>query len=282
MAPGTRAETTPAALARAARMRYRLARHFALRDLAITLAGAPHPVVITLPADPDASLDEMAARQRNAAHTPHHAMTAQASDESQSAGVRAAATARATVEGGAHLPYWALLWPSGLALAEALLADPDAVCGARALELGCGLGATAAITLALGARLTISDLFSDALLFASYNALRCAGSAPASLLLNWRTPTGYERLLGAAPFDLLLAADVLYEQEDIEPLLTLAPALLRPGAQFWLAEPGRKASRAFVVAALARGWRDLPSSSDCAWPPDGERTRIIIHRFSLP
>jgi hypothetical protein len=62
----------------------------------------------------------------------------------------------------------------------------------------------------------------------------------------------------------------------------LAPALLCPGAPFWLAEPGRKASRAFVAAALARGWRDQPSVAERAWPPDDEVTRVIIHRFTLP
>jgi predicted nicotinamide N-methyase len=190
--------------------------------------------------------------------------------------------ARATVADGAHLPYWALLWPSGLALAEALLAESAGVRGALALELGCGLGVTAAVALDLGARLTVSDLFADALLFAEYNTQRCAGCRPASLLVNWRTTAGRERLLSAAPFDLLLAADVLYEAEDVEPLLALAPALLRPGASFWLAEPGRKASRVFLAAALARGWRDMPSATERAWPPDGDVTRVAIHRFTLP
>src|SRR4051812_115944 len=36
------------------------------------------------------------------------------------------------------LPYWAELWPSGVALARAV--SPRALRGARTLELGCGLG----------------------------------------------------------------------------------------------------------------------------------------------
>src|SRR3954469_10523451 len=35
------------------------------------------------------------------------------------------------------LPYWAELWPAGLALARAL---PDDLAGVRVVELGCGLG----------------------------------------------------------------------------------------------------------------------------------------------
>ncbi|HEY8326805.1 MAG TPA: hypothetical protein VIG77_20100 [Ktedonobacterales bacterium] len=266
-----------------AHLRARLERRYALRDLPIMLAGAAAPLLITAPADPDAPLDQMAARQaqrRAAGSAP--VTPEQANEPRTSGGQRAAAVARATVEAGAHLPYWALLWPSGLALAEALLAEPDAVQGKRALELGCGLGVTAAVACRLGARLTISDLFDDALLFAEYNVRRCSARAPATLLLNWRTPAGRERLLSAAPCDLLLAADVLYEPEDIEPLLALAPRLLRPGAPFWLAEPGRKASRAFVEAALARGWRDHPSESERAWPPDDDTQRVVVHRFAMP
>ncbi|HEY7849582.1 MAG TPA: hypothetical protein VIC27_05920 [Ktedonobacterales bacterium] len=260
-----------------ARLRYRLSRRFALRDLPLRLEGTALPLVVTLPADPDAPLDQMAARQAQ-----RQTLRPAADARRGGAGANAAAVARATVAEGAHLPYWALLWPSGLALAEALLAERASAQGKRTLELGCGLGVTAAVALALGAQLTVSDLFDDALLFAEYNSRRCAGGAPAMLLLNWRTPAGRERLLHAAPFELLLAADVLYEPEDLEPLLTLAPELLCPGAPFWLAEPGRKASRAFVAAALARGWRDQPSVAERAWPPDDEVTRVIIHRFTLP
>lgn len=277
------ARPSPHESASLARLRARLERRFALRDLPISLAGAAAPLLITAPADPDAPLDQMAARQaQRRAAGDALVSTEQADEPRASAGQRAAAVARATVEAGAHLPYWALLWPSGLALAEALLAEPTAARGKRALELGCGLGVTAAVACRLGAQLAISDLFDDALLFAEYNVRRCSERAPAMLLLNWRTPAGRERLLAAPPCDLLLAADVLYEQEDIEPLLALAPCLLRPGAPFWLAEPGRKASRAFVEAALARGWRDQPSAAERAWPPDDDVRRIVVHRFSLP
>src|SRR5262249_31218601 len=46
-----------------------------------------------------------------------------------------------------HVPYWATPWASGLALAEVVLRRREAVRGRRVLELGCGLGATAAATL---------------------------------------------------------------------------------------------------------------------------------------
>lgn len=260
--------------ARAARLRARLAGRYALRDIAVPLDELGLGLTLAAPADPDAPLDEMAAEQaRHAGKAPTISAPASSSGA-------AASSARATIANGAHLPYWALLWPSGLALAQALLAAPDAVRGRTALELGCGLGSTAAVVSALGARLTISDLFPDALLFAAYNTQRHAGALPRRLLLNWRTPAGRAALLASAPYETLLAADVLYEDDDIAPLLALAPALLVPGGTFWLAEPGRKASRAFVAAALARAWPHTETTYQRAWPPDGDIVRVWVHRFT--
>lgn len=265
--------------ARAARLRQRLARRYALRDIPVALDSLPHPLAIAAPADPDAPLDEMAAEQARHASGRGSATASR----SQASGSGAAATsARATIAEGAHLPYWALLWPSGLALAEALLAEPEAVRGRATLELGCGLGATAAVASMLGARLTVSDLFPDALLFAGYNTLRHAESVPSRLLLNWRTAAGRAALLASAPYEMVLAADVLYEQDDIEPLLGLVPALLAPGGTFWLAEPGRRASHAFVEASLARCWPHTATTYQRPWPPDGDTVRVSVHRFQCP
>jgi predicted nicotinamide N-methyase len=268
--------TEGASDARAARLRQRLARRYALRDIAVTLDGLPHPIAIAAPADPDAPLDEMAAEQARRAN----GQRAPASRSGMSGSGAAATSARATIAEGAHLPYWALLWPSGLALAEALLAEPEAVRGRATMELGCGLGATAAVASRLGARLTVSDLFPDALLFAGYNTLRHAGNVPSRLLVNWRTAAGRAALLASAPYETLLAADVLYEPDDIEPLLALVPALLAPGGTFWLAEPGRRASHAFVEATLARGWPYTATSYQRAWPPDGDTVRVCVHLFT--
>ena len=41
---------------------------------------------------------------------------------------------------GAADPYWATLWPSAVALATALLAEPQLVAGLRVCDVGAGLG----------------------------------------------------------------------------------------------------------------------------------------------
>src|SRR5919202_4879043 len=51
-----------------------------------------------------------------------------------------------------NLPYWAVTWPSGIALADTVLAQRTRFAGQHVLELACGLGITATAALAAGAR----------------------------------------------------------------------------------------------------------------------------------
>ncbi len=116
------------------------------------------------------------------------------------------------------LPYWAELWPAARALAAAL---PD-VRGLRVVELGCGLGVPSLVAAARGAEVTATDWAADAIDLLRENAER-NGLALRAEVRDWREPW-------AERFDLALAADVLYERRNVEPLLMrlreLAPAAL--------------------------------------------------------
>ena len=105
------------------------------------------------------------------------------------------------------LPYWAELWPASLALAAAL---PD-VAGLRVVELGCGLGVPSLVAAARGAEVTATDWADDAVELLRRNAARNDLVLRAEVR-DWRESWN-ER------FDLALAADVLYEQRNVEPLL---------------------------------------------------------------
>ncbi|HEV8192549.1 MAG TPA: methyltransferase domain-containing protein [Ktedonobacterales bacterium] len=251
-----------------ARLRQRMERLYPLQDFALTIPGAPTPYSIALPADPYAPLDRLA-EEMAAGHAP---------TPSEPVG-DAAAVARQSLASGTHLPYWALLWPSGMALAEALLARPEVVRRRRVLELGCGLGVTAIAALACGAELCVSDVFAEALLFCRYNTLRNAGRTPRTLPASWRTHVGRDACRALGPFDVVLAADVLYEDEDREPLAQWAPRLLAPQGVFWLAEPGRRASGAFVAERRAAGWRDETTLYERTWPPEDKSVAVTVHRF---
>ncbi|MCW2966013.1 MAG: Methyltransferase type 12 [Actinomycetia bacterium] len=116
------------------------------------------------------------------------------------------------------LPYWAELWPASIALAAAL---PD-LAGLRVVELGCGLGVPSLVAAARGAEVTATDWATDAIDLLRENAARNGLELHAELR-DWREPW-------AERFDLALAADVLYEQRNVEPLLErlreLAPKAL--------------------------------------------------------
>ena len=144
------------------------------------------------------------------------------------------------------LPYWAELWPSGLALAEAVpLRD---LAGARVLELGCGLALPSLAAAVAGAEVVAADWSHDAIRFATANAER-NGIRLEAVRADW---TRADELVARAPWDLVLAADVLYESRDVAPLLELLPRLVGPGGEVLLAEPGRPAARAFFAAAPKR------------------------------
>jgi predicted nicotinamide N-methyase len=129
------------------------------------------------------------------------------------------------------LPYWAELWPAGLRLAQAL---PDGLDGVAVVELGCGLGVPSLVAAARGARVTAVDWAADAIALLRDNAAR--NELTLELVhADWRSFDGR--------FDLALAADVLYEARNVEPLAELLPKLA-PEALVGLA--GRPHEAAFL------------------------------------
>jgi predicted nicotinamide N-methyase len=184
-----------------------------------------------------------------------------------------------------NLPYWAELWPSGVALAAKITRHPEIVRGKRVLELGCGLGVTAIAALRAAADLLVTDYALEALALCSLNALDQVGRTPDTLRVNWRDPS--PALLDAAGggFPVVLAADVLYERRDVEPLLALCERLVAPGGDLWLAEPGRAPAARFLESICNRGWSG--ESEECIGPwPDPEDNRkgvvVTIHRLCRP
>ena len=143
-----------------------------------------------------------------------------------------------------RMPYWAELWPSGVALARAL--SGASLGGRRVLELGCGGLALPSIAAALaGARVLATDWAPEALELARSNAER-NGARIEVARAAWGTPA---RSLARAPWDLVLAADVLYERRNVDLLLELLPRL---GREVWLADPGRATAEPFLERAGER------------------------------
>ena len=182
-----------------------------------------------------------------------------------------------------QMPHWVNIWPSGVALADAVLERRQEVVGRRVLELGCGLGVTAIAALRAGAMLVVSDYATLSLRNCRYNALLNAGRPPRLLRFNWREPSLPKPLQVDAGrrFPLILAADVLYEGRDVAPLLALIEGLLAPGGMLWLAEPGRRTAQRFLDIAAAAGWESDSTSANGPWP-DGSTARIDMHFLRRP
>src|SRR3954447_583504 len=146
---------------------------------------------------------------------------------------------------GRGAPYWALAWPSGMALAETL-AGRD-LAGRRVLELGCGLGLPSLVAARRGAAVLATDGEPDAVVFAAHNlALNDLEGEVAQG--DWR---GSGALVERGPWDLVVAADVLYKRANVEALLRLLPRLLAAGGEALIADPRRAGGRDFLAAARA-------------------------------
>jgi predicted nicotinamide N-methyase len=163
------------------------------------------------------------------------------------------------------LPYWAELWSSGVALADEL--SRRALRGARTLELGCGLALASIAAARAVARATATDWSREALGIAAKNATR-NGVEVETAPCDWAAPAP---LLRRAPWDLVIASDVLYERRNVEQLLQLLPRLVDERGQVLIADPGRAPAEEFI--------RSAPEDWELRSTPSARLPRVTIHRL---
>jgi predicted nicotinamide N-methyase len=156
------------------------------------------------------------------------------------------------VEWAPLMPYWSVLWRSGMALGRELAAARLA--GLSVVELGCGLGVPSLVAARAGATVLATDGSPEALELIERNA-RENGVSVDTARVDWDAA---DELAARAPFDMVLAADVLYDQAGVAPLLSLLPRL---GREVWLADPGRPLAREFLEDAR-RDWSVATSVRD--------------------
>jgi predicted nicotinamide N-methyase len=167
------------------------------------------------------------------------------------------------VEWAPLVPYWSVLWRSGVALGRELAAAPARLAGLRVVELGCGLGVPSVAAARAGATVLATDASDEALHMTERNAHE-NGVRVETARADWDAA---EELVARGPFDLVLAADVLYERSAVAQLLALLP---RIGREVWLADPGRPAAEAFLEQARA------------AWSVETSvRDAVQIHRLKI-
>jgi predicted nicotinamide N-methyase len=159
-----------------------------------------------------------------------------------------------------RLPYWADIWPSARVLADLLARHRGE--GRTALELGCGSGLVACALAAAGYQVTATDYYGAALTTTASNVKENTGVAILTRLVDWRA---LPEDLGT--FDLVVAADVLYERPYAPLVADALAAALAPGGCAIIADPGRIAFESFVSdlaprgLAIEEGW-EVPHALD--------------------
>jgi 2-polyprenyl-3-methyl-5-hydroxy-6-metoxy-1,4-benzoquinol methylase len=168
-----------------------------------------------------------------------------------------------------RMPYFGLVWPSAEALVAAVLSGPR-LDGQHVLDLGCGLGLCGFAAARQGARVTFFDWEPRALEIVAASAQRQQLPADAVQCVagDWRTPPP----LG--PFDLILGADLLYERRNAPAVAAFLAGHLKPGAEAWIADPGRPQAEPFLTLTEAAGLL-VQSREQLPRRPDGDPITLL-------
>ncbi len=141
-------------------------------------------------------------------------------------------------------PLWAKVWEGSIVLIshiyELNLATPKSF-----LEIGAGIGVVGVIIASLGHRVTITDYNEDALQFALANVCKNLNPEKKRSVIvkrcDWKDPQLQEET-----YDFIVGSDILYREEDFEPLLKLFNRHLKQTGEVILAEGIRKTSLKFL------------------------------------
>ena len=144
-------------------------------------------------------------------------------------------------------PLFGVVWPVGLALAEAMSRFP--IQGKRILEVGCGIGLPSLVLQQRGADITASDYHPLAEEFLRHNT-DLNGLPPIHFVhAPWLTdPPGLGR------FDVIIGSDLLYEREHPALLATFLASHANPTCQILVADPGRHYCGQFTTKMIAQGY----------------------------
>jgi predicted nicotinamide N-methyase len=168
-------------------------------------------------------------------------------------------------------PYWALPWIGARAIAARLLATPPPS-NASVLEIGCGLGLAGVAAGRDGAHVTFSDYVPEALEFARANAELHRLRAYDTRIVDFTRDRIDRR------FDMVVAADVVYEPPSYQPLVAFLDAHVANHGVVLLTESLRADAKRVLALLAARGFT---IDTEAAWVPEsGKLERTWLHTLA--
>jgi predicted nicotinamide N-methyase len=145
--------------------------------------------------------------------------------------------------------------------------------GTSTIELGCGVGLPTVLALVRGASVLATDHYEAALDFTAHNASTNLDLEPDMILLDWREPD----IKGIGTFDLVFAADVLYERKNAAALADLVPKLLAPGGEAIFADPRRDEAPVFLEAMENLGFED--TIEETTVEQGAKAVKVLLHQL---
>jgi predicted nicotinamide N-methyase len=137
-----------------------------------------------------------------------------------------------------RLPYWAEIWPSAQVLAEVLAVERAN--GRTLLELGSGCGYVATVAGHLAFDVLATDYYEPACEFIRLNAQRHCLNNVRARLVDWKA------LPDLGKFDLVIAADVLYDRDYCQLIASVLPQTLAQEGEVIITDPGRWRAESFL------------------------------------
>ena len=133
-------------------------------------------------------------------------------------------------------PLWAKIWKASWVL-SGYLADLPSDVNKRLLEIGAGVGLVSIVAATFGHQITMTEYNPDALNFARANArLNNCPDLPIKKL-DWNHPRLRDQ------FDLIVASEVTYNEENFFPLIRFFKSNLKPGGEIILASEIRESGK---------------------------------------
>lgn len=147
-------------------------------------------------------------------------------------------------------PYFGILWPSSIALAEYLNKSRELIKGKRVLELGAGLGLPSLVAAHCGADVTTTDYHPDVEFYFKRNCRHSLVDCHYERL-NWRdNEKHYE------PFDVVIGSDVLYESKHPKEVALGLLRYVKKDGLIILSDPGRAYLQKFLDAMKQENTRE--------------------------